>query len=476
MDMIQRNPRDPKYREFHDGEYEYWPIAKSSHKSRKVSFPSALASGLELVAAALAAGLLALILSQLYVYCAPQTIYSHSAVINVKIFNNHDGTPVSYTLSREADPDRTLQEGQLTDHKEVLSLKGLSGGTEYLLEFFSPGEEGDELVGTFRFTTTGTPSDPEGTPGGGTVQPEGTEPGGTEPPDASEPSESSEPTETEPEETEPEETEPTRPGNPFWEPATPAAPTEAPTTPPTEAPTEPPTEAPTTPPPYSGEPEVDDVVFESTDSSNPIDGYYKWREIHKFYDVPDIAYGVTIDQDGTVITSYDVSYALDGALLIYVHTEPVAIGDTAHTTVTITCEDGTTVTSTNTLKPPELVGMNVEVTKNPDGSCTFTVTASSDSGNPLGLNCNAMLYVIWRSDVYEDWFTESFALTYSSGSCSGSVTKSLLNSDGAVLNPDYIYIQATVSGIWDEAGAPGEVERPQTLSDTYTFTYVIGEL
>ena len=222
---------------------------------------------------------------------------------------------------------------------------------------------------------------------------------------------------------------------------------------------------------------MDDVGFVSTDSGDLIDGYYNWRETHRFYDLPDVAYGVTIEQDGAVITSYDVGYALDGALLIYFHTNDVAVGQTAHTSVTITCEDGTTVTSTNTVKPPVLDSMDVTVTLNPDSSCTFTVNAYPDSGSLWSLSCNAMLYVTWKGGGIEDWFMESFPLTNAAdGSCSGSVTKSLLNADGAAIPPDVVNIDAVVSGIWDEAGTPGSVERPQTISDTLTFTSLTPEL
>ena len=72
---------------------------------------------------------------------------------------------------------------------------------------------------------------------------------------------------------------------------------------------------------------------------------------------------------------------------------------------------------------------------------------------------------------------ESFPLTNAAdGSCSGSVTKSLLNADGAAIPPDVVNIDAVVSGIWDEAGTPGSVERPQTISDTLTFTSLTPEL
>ena len=58
MNFIQRDPNDPRYGEFHNGENEIWAVVGGT-KRKKIKIPSALASGLELIAAAVATGLLA---------------------------------------------------------------------------------------------------------------------------------------------------------------------------------------------------------------------------------------------------------------------------------------------------------------------------------------------------------------------------------------------------------------------------------
>ena len=50
MNFIQRDPNDPRYGEFHNGENEIWTVAGGT-KRKKIKIPSALASGLELIAA-----------------------------------------------------------------------------------------------------------------------------------------------------------------------------------------------------------------------------------------------------------------------------------------------------------------------------------------------------------------------------------------------------------------------------------------
>jgi len=98
MNFIQRNPNDPKYQEFHDGEYEYWPM-DDSIKTKSISIPAALVSGLELLAAAAAAGLLAVALAVMYVLSSPLAISENSAVINTNVYNNYENQAIVYTLS-----------------------------------------------------------------------------------------------------------------------------------------------------------------------------------------------------------------------------------------------------------------------------------------------------------------------------------------------------------------------------------------
>ena len=124
MNFIQKNPNDPKHEEFHDGYCEYWPV-EGGLKSKSGRFPAAVLTGLELVAAAAAAGLLAAVLAVLYIISSPLAITENTATINANVYNNSDNQLISYTLSTAAFPDIILQEGTLEDSKETLHLKAV---------------------------------------------------------------------------------------------------------------------------------------------------------------------------------------------------------------------------------------------------------------------------------------------------------------------------------------------------------------
>ena len=160
MNFIQKNPNDPKYAEFHDGEYEYWP-SDGSLNSKSTAFPTALLNGLNMLAATAAAAILVLALSLLYVISAPLAITEHSARINVNVYNNEENQHIDYTLALFSDPETILQEGSLTNDEDILLLRDLSGGTTYLLRYFDADRQ---QVGKFRFTTPGqlpSPGDPD---------------------------------------------------------------------------------------------------------------------------------------------------------------------------------------------------------------------------------------------------------------------------------------------------------------------------
>ena len=157
MNFIQRNPNDPKHQEFHDGEYEYCPM-DDSIKTKSISIPAALVNGLELLAAAAAAGLLAVALAVMYVLSSPLAISENSAVINTNVYNNHENQVVGYTLSVLEAPEDVLQEGMLQHDEQTLSLWNLNGGTTYLLKYYDSEQNG---VGQFQFTTPGEKQEPE---------------------------------------------------------------------------------------------------------------------------------------------------------------------------------------------------------------------------------------------------------------------------------------------------------------------------
>jgi len=236
MNFIQKNPNDPKYGEFHDGEYEYWPV-DDFVKPKSISIPAALVSGLELLAAVAAAGLLAAALAVLYVISAPLAISENGATINTNVYNNRDNQPIVYTLSTEVHPDRILLDGKLEDNEETLFLQNLNGGTTYLLKYYNSEQE---EIGHFRFTTPGEQQGEEVPE----VSVPITEPTVPESP-TSEPNESTVPTsETEPStEPEPETTESTEaPIVPEYRPPVVIPPAAKPEPEPTTEPTEPETE------------------------------------------------------------------------------------------------------------------------------------------------------------------------------------------------------------------------------------------
>ena len=72
MNFIPKNPNDPKYQEFHDGEYEFWPM-DDTIKTKSISIPAAVVSGLELLAAVAAAtgSFFVLIVHQLFHHFQP---------------------------------------------------------------------------------------------------------------------------------------------------------------------------------------------------------------------------------------------------------------------------------------------------------------------------------------------------------------------------------------------------------------------
>ena len=136
MNFIQRNPNDPKHQEFHDGEYEFWPT-DGSIKSKSISIPAAMVSGLELIAAVAAAGLLTIAMAVMYVTASPLLIGYDSATINTNVYNNSENQSIVYTLSTLANPDHVLQEGTLEDNEDTLDLNNLTSGTGYLLMFYN---------------------------------------------------------------------------------------------------------------------------------------------------------------------------------------------------------------------------------------------------------------------------------------------------------------------------------------------------
>lgn len=420
MNFIQKNPTDPKHEEFHDGEYEYWPL-EGSLKAKSISIPAAVVNGLEMLAAAVAAGLLALALSTLYIASSPRAIHTDSAVINANVHNNPSDHIIHYFLSLYAYPDTVLQEGLLEEDENTLFLQNLSSGTTYLLRYYDA--EQNE-VGQFRFTTPGDPQFPEH------IQPS------LPPEDAPDPTVSTEHTDateaTEPD-TEPTETttEPTLPGNddpvivypqPAPGPAPAPNPDPAPTPDPDPEPTPDPDPEPTPEPPSSIEPTLSFEYVEK-ESGDLLPDRFRCTQTHVFQNIPDAGYTIQIRQDGTEISDYTAAYSADGTLTITFVGENVYIGQLSTTTVTVTTSSGT-AQSVSEISPPSLDAVNMTVAENADGGYTFTITANVSPETAEEMECSAELTIYDRIATISDTviLQKSSATTYV-GSYSSSALK-----------------------------------------------------
>lgn len=407
MNFIQKNPDDPRYAEFHDGEYEYWST-EGSVKSKSISIPAALASGLELLAAAAATGLLAVALATLYVVSAPRAIGQNSAMINTNVYNNMSNDPIAYSLHLAADPDIIWEEGMLEDNEDILHLHNLSSGTTYLLKYFDPDQN---EIGQFRFTTDGEPDplgdqeppQPEQIP----EPPEPTAPtaetqAATEP--GTEPTESTQETtvpekdpphivyprptprpeqdpedDKKPEQTLPLDPESTLPVNPQ-----PSLPEDTEPTLPT---------GPNQKRPTASEPDMGDLKFFPPDiSGDEVEAYFRYEEYHTFQDVtPD--YSISILQGNTAIENPDVAYDPDSSVLrVSFVGGKIPAGSPTTTVVTVTTGSGTAA-STQTVFPPSFDSVELTGRKTGENTYTFDITAKVVSDDTQRMDFDAKLYV-----------------------------------------------------------------------------------
>lgn len=412
MNFIQKNPTDSRHEEYHDGEYEYWP-QDGALKSKSISIPAALVSGLELLAAAAATGLLVIVLAVLYVLSSPQVIRENSAVINANVFNSRDGQRIVYTLATASNPEIILQDGTLRKDEDTLFLENLTAETAYLLRYY---DEQQNEVGSFRFTTPGSsapvqPSEPPGVP---TVPPESTQIPSEAETTAPAATEATEVTEAPTEETVPETTEAaTEPNNPGYQPPAPGTKPTDPTTEPTDPTTEPtdPTTEPAEPEIIVMEADMGEVVYIPPEfSGDEIDAYFQFEEYHTFRNVPADGYTIRIIQGETEITEHTSEWSEDGTLFISFTGNPIPVGMETTTTVMLTV-GSSTYTSTNTVFPPSLESVDVTVTKNEDGTHTFTVVANVVSDGIEQMVCEVILYT-----VLDDYEGVSLLLTAESGS------------------------------------------------------------
>lgn len=391
------NPNDPQYMEFHHGQNEFWPIDDPLKSKSSGKFPAALVSGLELVAAAAAAGLLAVSLSGLYVSSSARLILENTAHIHTSVFNNHSDQDVRYNLVPEDTPEQVLQEGTLEDDRDLLKLENLRGGTDYLLLYFD-GEQ--NKVGQFWFTTPGDaeePAEPQPDPGigGGEEIPAETTPAGGE----TQPEETV-PAETVPEETVPEETVPeTEPDTPVYIPQPEPGigggdDDEEPVTPPDDTPSDPGSDQPVGPQLPSAEtPTTSDSIYVGFgDSGYTEEDFFAFTDDFIFRNIPERAV-VVATRNGEEVTPMTPSLSSDGTLTVSVGDNMVRPGETTTTTVTVYASTGEKLTEqTSTVTAPMLEETWMEVTPNGDGSYTYTLKATVTEGATMDMTITASLY------------------------------------------------------------------------------------
>lgn len=369
MNFIQRNPNDPKHQEFHDGEYEYWPM-DDSIKTKSISIPAALVSGLELLAAAAAAGLLAVALAVMYILSSPLAISENSAVINTNVYNNHENQVVGYTLSVLEAPEDVLQEGMLQHDEQTLSLWNLNGGTTYLLKYYD--SEQNE-VGQFQFTTPGEKQEPEAPE---PSAPDETIPSPTE--ISSEPADAPESeTQASSETTPPEEFLPGIGGgeDDFLDDPVVPAPKPTPTpTPEPESKPEPKPEPTPVPEAAPGAPELIGFISDQYISGVLEVDDLAFTERFVFINIPDENYEFTINQTGPENYWAEHEY-IDGTLTISV-TSALNHGKKIITEVTVKTSAGT-ASKKSILTPPMLDSVGLTVVPNSDGTYTFNITATA---------------------------------------------------------------------------------------------------
>ena len=379
MNFVQKNPNDPKYQEFHNGEYEYWPT-DTAIKTKGISIPAAVVSGLELVAAAAAAGLLAVAVAVLYVTISPIVVQHNRVTINTNVYNNTDNQSIVYTLTTEAEPDHILQEGTLLDDEQTLVLESLASGTSYLLRFYDAEQN---KVGEGKFTTAGQPQEPvipdPGAPKDPVIIPDPTngtaETGAATEPEETEPESTEEPTE---EPTEEEEEEPVIPG-PY------PAPTPQPEPEPEPEPEE--TEPEETEP--EPDPEVEPELVEHELWNFSYNGYtsgiedpryLEYEEVFTFKVPPsDGDFEITIN-DVPLEDLEDCGMEYDGETLYIYVPGRMLFGGTTTTRVIVTTPDGKFAQESR-LSPPKLDTAALNVDFNDEGY-TFTITANIIGDNP----------------------------------------------------------------------------------------------
>ena len=405
-----------EFQQYHQGDREY--CRESGPLKRKAGkFPSAiLMNGLGLASSAVTVAAMVVLLLSLLLTSRVTRIGATEAQIRVDIKNRPEDQVITYILSPADDPEQHLAQGILERDTQVLSFQDLAPDTDYLICYYTQEDGTPSRIGELQFhtlpeTTATTQPGPEAEePSQPVILP--TEPAEQVP---TEPTELPTEAPTEPAEPQPTETpaeEPTEPSTnpPATEPTEPSVtpPAEEPTEPPAEEPTEPPVEDPTDPPAAEPtEPPAEDPTEPPTEPvSTPkaetpkitgaqaaTDAYgdilegYQVTEVHSFTGVPSDSNTITVTYAGRTLTNYTTSYdAATETLTVSFTGTALAPGSTADSQVSLTCQDGGSATSTQSVTAPRLDSLTLTSITNGDGTVTYrmegTLTQPS-TGNIL---------------------------------------------------------------------------------------------
>ena len=148
-----------RYDEFHQNTEEFWEYTgKEKSKKKKgaaIKRRSVANEAVKALSTASAVVVTVVVTMILYVTCLPISIQSHSADIQVQLYDWVDET-VHYSL-RQVDGDLlvTVEDGVLQEAEQLLHFENLQDDQSYLLEFFTIQEDGQpRQVGKYEFKTT----------------------------------------------------------------------------------------------------------------------------------------------------------------------------------------------------------------------------------------------------------------------------------------------------------------------------------
>ncbi|MBE6037970.1 MAG: hypothetical protein E7218_02035 [Anaerofustis stercorihominis] len=390
------------YQEFHHGEREYCRES-GPLKRKKIGFTSAsaLASGLELVSAAVVMTAVVAVCIAFTFVSGLVSVGTNNAVVRMRYNSLPEDVSIRYVLTLEDDGD-IVYSGTVGGGQKRLNLTGLDEETSYIISFYRS-DNGDKLDET-RFTTGGNDM-PDVPPAD---DPPVTVPEDDIPPSDNDPAVMPEANDRDKDEEDIPADKPTEDDKDEED---------IPADKPTEDDKDEediPTDKPTEDDKDEGEDVPGDIIPEEPktapvalpvqvksaekvyDSSQNVLGY-EITEIHTFENVEDEDYTVVITYSGNEVSAYEAVYDSENKTLTVTFTgAPTDFGQTAHSSVSVSNEGGTAV-SENSVTTPNLESMNFTVTG--DGNGTFTYLVEGKINMPsVG---NAVADISIYPDIYE---------------------------------------------------------------------------